>query len=256
LQPFADSHELCGVQQLLTIFRKQQLERSFASKPTDVGLKEFFLGISKLQGKSIDDVVENFFQCLEGIELLVTLENGLLIQQEQYLQMKMRRRRFSAGREKLIGELIQSLHNQAAEIFELSSCIFDTCWEYIPSDLQRTLLIWAESHVGEISFCENVDENFKSAVLSMQKSLKSAKEAGITKSPFEVSSYVGQDFPNWKNFPKRKKIEIQAKDVNNSLRSKRKKYTLSDIEEIAKEINPQDAHEATDWGLPVGEEFW
>ena len=260
LQHFADSRELSEGQQFLEIFQKHHLERCLTSRSSDAAFREFFVELAQLTQKPVDDVLEIFYQYVHEIDNLGELTTQLQVQREhlieriehireffcklkegkQYSPLKIAKVNFEKD---LLMDLVYSLYEQSAEILYTGAHIFDNYWIYLPVDVQEMLLNWAEAQVVGVTFSENVPEDFKLAVLSMQQSFTKAKEIGRTKLPFKISAYIDayvEDKP------------LDSQEVKPHIFQK-KKYTL---EEVIEGVTPENSHETTDWGPPVGEEFW
>jgi len=267
LQQFADSSELSEVQQFLEMFRKQHLERCFLSELPDAGLKEFFIELAELRKQPVNDVTKIFCQAADKIALLVERETQLRTQEEQ-LDARLKRftqfsegvasgKVYSSGRiaklnfeRSLFPDLLQSLYFQIAEAFEQAADILDIYWSYLSIDMQEALMSWCQAQsVDEKEISKNAPNEYRDAVLHLRDSLAAVQKIGYSSLPFRVSSYVQYV----KDRLKLKCINESTKLENSTPIPLKKKYTL---EEMLEGVTPENSHEATDWGPPVGEEFW
>jgi antitoxin MazE len=265
LSQSTDISNLFEVQRFLEIFQKPHLERCFAFDSVGAGLKEFFVDVASFTDESVDDVVSMFFKSVDEVVSFVVGIQQLLIQQKQARERIKKIQEFVAESEQgkehskietkrinfekeLLNDVVESLYYQLCESYETWINIFSTYWQYLPVDLQESLLRWAGLQVDN---CEDASEGtpkeYQISFLRLKDAFIKAKKIGTTKLSFRISSSVSNN-----------KLDVDLStneklDGVDGSSSPKKKYTL---EELLEGVTPENSHEATDWGHPVGKEFW
>jgi len=260
-----DVSNLFEVQRFLERFQKHHLERCFASDSSSAGLREFLVDVANLTGESVDDVVSMF---CKGVDEIVNFGLGVQQssrQQEQAQQRLKKIQEFVAESEQgkkhskietkrinfekeLLSDVVESLYHQLGGLCEMWISIFSTYWQYLSVDLQEDLLGWARLQVDSCKDAsEGSPEEYRISFLRLKDAFTKAKEMGTTKLSFRISSSVRNDKPDADSSINE---ESDGVDVSSS---PKKKYTL---EELLEGVTPENYHEATDWGHPIGEEFW
>lgn len=126
-------------------------------------------------------------------------------------------------------------------------------WDYFPQNVQvflassiRAKVVAAKSLHDEF---KNIDSSITEMIESSLFSLEKAVETAIKQSKDMPKFYIPESMIS-------REVTDTSLVSNNrkTLPTKRnKKYTL---EELVSKITPENSHEATDWGDPVGEEAW
>ena len=253
------------VQRFLEIFHKPHLERCFAFDSVNAGLREFFVDVANLTGESVDDVVSMFFESVDEFLIFVLGLQQISVQERQFRQIfekiqkflveseqgkkhsKIETKRINFEKE-LLSDVLKSLYHQMCESYEIWINIFSTYWQYLPVDLQESLLKWAESQVDNYDDVpKGSPKEYGISFLRLKDAFTKAKKIGTTKLSFRIFSPARNNNVDADLSINEKSDEVDVPS------SPKKKYTL---EELLEGVTPENSHEATDWGYPVGKEFW
>jgi antitoxin MazE len=265
LPQFTDVSNLSEVQQFLERFQKSHLEWCLASDSYSAEQREFFVDVANLTGESVEDVTSMFCKAVDELVIHVMGIQEFSIQQEQAKQRiekvqeffakskqgkkhsQLQTKRIDFEKELLI-DVVEGLYHQLSELYERWISIFNAYWQYLPVGMQEGLLRWVELQIGSCEDApEGSPEEYQASFLRLKDAFAKAKKMGITKLSFRVSS-SGRNNKLDANLSTNEKL-----DTVDVLSPPKRKYTL---EELLEGVTPENSHEATDWGPPVGEEFW
>ncbi len=243
------------------------LEQCFVSESLDGELAEFCSDLAQLKDETLSAVTGKLLVASDTLRDLLKLRSQIRTQIEQ-VEARIKRLkdvrptriaknllRISSGNRfrwrkssfevKLLSQVVEEICQQICESNELTAELIDGYWDYFPVDLQESLLEWFQNLIEVLETCDTTsDEKFNASVLRLKNSICRAVEIGKSKSNFRFSRF----------------FETAVSCTNNEFSSEEslpaahnKKYTL---EELVAGVTPENSHEATDWGSPVGEELW
>lgn len=154
---------------------------------------------------------------------------------------------------------VESFLSRTADGNELSADIVEQYWDYLPEEAQKFLLDDARraleirdsllSSENLTSCVSEIAKVYQASASRLENSFYRAIKLGELMPKVRLSDLDDRCFAN-KDFQSRS-CSSEVKDEFSAFQSTG--YTL---EELLEGMTPENSHEATDWGEPVGNEVW
>lgn len=245
------------------------LQRCFVSESLDGELADFCSDLAQGKDESLTDVKDKLCTASEMLGDLLRTRSQIRVQLEQakvringlkrtypfqvkvfknsfriIVRNKYQRTKVNFELE-LLSEAVQGINEQLCESYEIAADLIENYWNYFPVDSQESLLEWFRKLVEVLEVSENTSEDLSACALRLKNSICRAAETGKSKSNFQLSQVRNNSVSNATRETALPEKSLPA--------AQKRKYTL---EELVAGVTPENSHEVTDWGNPVGEEVW
>lgn len=162
----------------------------------------------------------------------------------------------------LLSFYAESLLQRDYEGNEIAADIADQYWDYLPLEFQNYLVVYLQAEITSkdtlpkdvlIEYIPETVKTYEASISRLENSISKALEFGKSAPKVRLSELDARclvDENKESQHPASNETEDEIEELTPS---SNRGYTL---EELLGKVTPENSHEATDWGKPVGNEVW